>query len=263
MPMDHNDEPTTVASRPVEHDDESTSFDSRPWGAQQRLLPDQRFSRTSGPLQSGSVAAIPALVKRPAHTIAKRLSRAPSQRIEFAPAPAAAPPMYRAAPAMSRAVAVPAMYQAAPAFYPVGPSLVQAARASASAFADYIDATLRVRRTPLTKRSLIAAPIGAVLAAIVIALVSLGSSSSPRVAGSLHRMSADETAVALVMPAAPMPTAAAIVEQRDAEPVAEPVAAPAAKPAPKRAHKKKAHRKPRKIVADTSTPLGGLRVRRF
>lgn len=134
------------------------------------------------------------------------------------------------------------------------------------------DATIAVRRRPLTTRSILAIPVGAVLATVAILMIYLAQPaqattarpvSAAAVASQPHVM---KTTIAeppvVVHTVAPAPVAAVPM----VEPTVE-VAAPAVPASPviektkarrHRTHSK--HRKPHRIVAvDASTPLGNLR----
>ncbi len=219
---------------PVEQDDEVTTFDPKPWGAMQRVLPNARFTaRTSGPLQASSVAAIVPL-------------RQPSQLSLLAALPVTLTPV-------------------APT--PVVPTRVTLAELPLTAYGAEIDSTMRVRRQPLTTRSLIAVPLGAALAAIVI-LIAMAKPSAPAAAGSIRMNPARVVEVPMIAPSSAKLASTAIAatqtgietEIEVAAPPAPVVAPPAKRTSTKRAHSKR----PRKIIAvDASTPLGNLRPRRF
>jgi hypothetical protein len=215
---------------PVEQDDEVTTFDPKPWGAMQRVLPNGRFSagtRTSGPLQASSVAMITPLPQRGPLSM---LSAFPVTITPVRGAPVAAP----------------------------------LADLPLTAYGAEIDSTMRVRRTPLTARSLIAVPLGAALAAIVILIATAGSNGSTPVAASI-RMNAAPVELPVIAPISADVAAAAAVGVTQATIETEAPAAVVATPAvTKRATKRARSSRPRKIVAvDASTPLGNLRPRRF
>lgn len=142
------------------------------------------------------------------------------------------------------------------------------------------DSTVAVRRRPLSARSLVAVPIGAVLSVVAILTIYLAQSSAsaaPKTAAvaapaAAHVMKMTTTLEAPAPAAAPvvMPVAAPIAAAPS--PAGEPVIVevPAAVPpatvaaaeptkSPRRARSSR-HKKPRHIVAvDASTPLGNLR----
>jgi len=228
---------------PVEQDDEVTTFDPKPWGARQRLLPNARFTaRTSGPLQASSVAAIVPLPQ---------------------PGPLSVLATYEVT--MTPAAPVPV----------VAPTATVLAELPLTAYGAEIDSTMRVRRAPLTARSLIAVPLGAALAAIVI-MVAMSRSSAPMAAASVRMTPSRVVEVPVLAPSSAELAATAIAgTQAGTETEIEieihtppaPVVTPAVQAsATKRTSTKRAHssRRPRKIVAvDASTPLGNLRPRRF
>lgn len=250
---------------PVEHDDEATAFDPNPWGAMQRVLPNARFTagavakaavaiRTSGPLQSSSVAAIAPL------SMPGLPSRMP-----------AATPSAALVGVMPSSASPPAVVRAT----------VPLADLPLTAFGADVDCTLPVRRALLTARSLLAVPLGAALAAIVILVALAGSSTSPAASASV-RATSTRLAVPVLAPssidvAASGITAgeearleagapSALIAARALSSITEHAATPrTATPARKRVTSKRAsHGRPRKIVAvDASTPLGNLRPGRF
>jgi len=136
---------------------------------------------------------------------------------------------------------------------------------------------MRVRRKPLTRRSLIAAPGGALFAAILIVMLSAGSRGGAKPAASVRMNTAQPALPVLdqqpVVPPSPVAAAAFVTPEvaayeptiddaNDADETEIADAAPSAKPS-KRVAKRHKHR-PRKIIAgDTSTPLGNLRPGRF
>lgn len=227
---------------PVEKDDEATTFDPKPWGAMQRILPSARFAkiRTSGPLQAASVATI-------------------------VPLPFALP-----------ALPVPVAQRPITAFNPA-PAYPQRVPLTLALTIDSpLDTTMPVRRRPLTARSLIAAPIGAVFAAIIIVIAMAGTGKRGSAPASVRLQTVDQPALPVLapLPAPPASELAAAVaaeaetDETQAEPEADFVIlddepAPAASSS-KRAGKRVRGKRPRKIVAvDSSTPLGNLRPRRF
>lgn len=146
------------------------------------------------------------------------------------------------------------------------------------------DATIAVRRRPLTTRSILAIPVGAVIATVAILMIYLAQPAQATTARPLgasaiasqpHVMKTTIAEPPIVMhtvavqaaPVAAAPTVEPIVEL--AAPVVEVIAAPAVDAIEKtesrtsshrrhRTHRK--HRKPHRIVAvDASTPLGNLR----
>jgi hypothetical protein len=140
------------------------------------------------------------------------------------------------------------------------------------------DSTVAVRRRPLTARSLVAVPIGAVLSVVAILTIYLAQSSAsaaPKAAAvaapAAHVMKMTTTIEAPAPVAAPvvMPVAAPITAAAspagepvivDATPAAEPTAVAAAERTESRRSHSSRHKKPRRIVAvDASTPLGNLR----
>ena len=228
----------------IEHDEEATSFDPRPWGAQQRVLPRSHFSaRMSGTLQETSIPQIPGLT--PVRTI---------------------PPL--PVPVAARAVtplAVPVVF--APVQPPYMPAISFAPLAM-PAFTAPVDSTIRVHRSPLTLRSFIAVPIGALIAIVVIAVgyraSTVRSPSAAVAAASVQRASVVEAPmlVASVAIAPNTPDPIEGVATFDAPLAVERTIPADAKAMPTKSSRRK-HR-PRKIVAvDSSTPLGNLRPRRY
>lgn len=254
---------------PVEHDDEATTFDPKPWGAMQRVMPSARFTagaladaaiaiRTSGPLQSSSVAAIVPIA---------------GPRFPVPPLPSRMPAATPHAPLVTVTPATHGSFAPSP---PAARSTIPLAELPLTVFGADVDCTLRVRRRPLTARSLIAVPLGAVLAAIVIILGTSGSSSSPSV--NVRTSIARHTAPMLLPSSADLAASnmtAGVDARLEAEPPPALIAASALPtisahatapvPAPKRVVSKRASSgRPRKIIAvDASTPLGNLRPRRF
>jgi hypothetical protein len=140
------------------------------------------------------------------------------------------------------------------------------------------DATVAVRRRPLTARSLVAVPIGAVLSVVAILTIYLAQSSAsaaPKAAAvavpAAHVMKMTTTieapapvAAPVVMPvtvpitAAPSPAGEPVIV--DVTAAAEPTAVAATERTESRRAHSSRHKKPRRIVAvDASTPLGNLR----
>lgn len=217
---------------PIEHDEESTSFDPRPWGAQQRNLPRSNFTRVIPPLP------IP-VAARAITPLGVPFVRPPVH--SFVPAPIQPPYM----PAIS--------------FAPL----------EMPAFNAPIDSTVRVHRQPLTLRSFVAVPLGALVAILVIAVGYRASTFNPTgsVAASSIQIAQHVEAPVLAPPVpavAPMtPDPIEGVATFDAPVTSErTIPAEAKAPAPRK-HVSRKHR-PRKIVAvDSSTPLGNLRPRRY
>jgi hypothetical protein len=231
---------------PLEHDDEATTFDPRPWGAQQRILPRSHFARMSGTLQETSIPQIPEL-------IAKRT-------IPPLPVPVAA----RAITPLG----VPVV--AAPVQPPYMPA-ISFAPLQMPEFTVPIDSTLRVHRRPLTLRSFIAVPLGALVAILVIAIGYRASTIRP-FGGAVAAAAVDIAPIAVaphpgvvsvpvIAPIVPPPIEGVATFEAPVE--VERTIPAGAKASAKPARAKRNHR-PRKIVAvDTSTPLGNLRPRRY
>jgi hypothetical protein len=263
---------------PVEKDDEATTFDPKPWGAMQRLLPNARFAvlRTSGPLQAG-VAAIEPLVRAPARRLPpiRRPQAAMTMAIPVVPAPRPLPGMPPShTPMMAVSHAAPMMTMAMPLPMSAMPMPMPS---MPHAFSAEVDCTLRVRRRPLTARSMIAAPVGALFAALVIVIAMAASGRSGSAPAASIRMNTSEQPALPVLapPPPPVAAAAAVAAAPETAPEAElsdddfviledePQAASSAEPN-KRTSKRVRRGKPRKIVAvDASTPLGNLRPGRF
>ncbi len=147
------------------------------------------------------------------------------------------------------------------------------------------DATIAVRRRPLTTRSILAIPVGAVIATVAILMVYLAQPAQATTAGPLgasaiasqpHVMKTTIAEPPVVMHTVAVPAApvAAPIAEAIAEPIVE-LATPAvpantvtetteartdAPSTSHRRHRSSKHRKPHRIVAvDASTPLGNLR----
>lgn len=236
----------------IEHDDEETSFDARPWGAQQRILPRGNFAP--------SIRAIPPLPVPIAARAFTPLSGVPVPPTRM---PAGTPSM--ASPIVAISYMTPSVARRLPTFV-----FSTSVASGMPVFNAPIDSTLRVQRPALTLRSLIAVPIGALVAILLIAAGYRATSmSAPRafaavqLAASAHLVTAPAVSFtpreALITPS-PIEGVASF----DVRAVAPPTI-PSDVPAPivKRSGRNHSHR-PRKIVAgDTSTPLGNLRPHRY
>jgi hypothetical protein len=132
------------------------------------------------------------------------------------------------------------------------------------------DATIAIRRRPLTARSLVAIPVGAILSAVAIVIVYLANPAQATTVPTARAAATVSTPHVMKMtinaPAAPAPVAAAPVAEPTV-PVADTTVeiAEARAEAPRAHHRSRSsskHKKPKRIVAvDASTPLGNLRVR--
>lgn len=291
--------PTDAKSRPrrpvfaVESDDERTTFDPKPWGARQRMLPTKTFvdrlrrsgqvvSRMSGPLGAKSVSSVPSL---------------PSGQSDLPEPPLPSAAMTAALPmptqmTMSMSALQTLAHAPAVVFAPVARQFDRALTATGW------HGTAQAPAAPTTL-SKVGAPIG--LALSVLAMI-IGSLAQPAPSTHLTglgafvtvqrkappRLTLDAPAPAMAVMTetpsvpddeliTPAETFAAAPELAPTVPAEEPTAAeparrtkrassakvrrPARSPAPTGTSGK---RRPRKIVAgDTSTPLGGLRPRRF
>ena len=249
---------------PLEQDDEATSFDPRPWGAQQRNLPRGNFTRLSGTLQETSIPQLPELMPlraMPVGTIPPLPIPVAARAITPLGVPVVRPPMQPYFPVQPQHMPVQPPYMPAISFAPL----------AMPAFTAEIDSTLRVHRRPLTIRSFIAVPLGALVAILVIAVgyrtstirahggaVAAAAVQLAPIADAPHALVAS---VPVLAPLTPPPIAG--VATFDAPVVIErTIPAEVTSPAkPTRVSRK--HR-PRKIVAvDASTPLGNLRPRRY
>jgi hypothetical protein len=142
------------------------------------------------------------------------------------------------------------------------------------------DATMAVRRRPLTARSMVAIPVGAVLATVAILIIYLAHpaqattapsmaaaavSSEPHVMKVTLEAPAPVVAAPAPIVAAPAPVAVEPTVPAAVDSIAAMETAEARVEAPASHHRSRAskHRKPHRIVAvDASTPLGNLRPSR-
>jgi hypothetical protein len=130
------------------------------------------------------------------------------------------------------------------------------------------DSTIAVRRRPLTARSLVAIPIGAVLATVAILLVYLAQPAQATTKPSMGAAAlvTEQPQVLKMTIAEPAPVAPVVT--RVAEPTVSADAITAMETVETRGssssrHRASKHKKPQRIVAvDASTPLGNLRVGR-
>jgi hypothetical protein len=130
------------------------------------------------------------------------------------------------------------------------------------------DATIAVRRRPLTARSIVAIPVGAILATVAILIVYLAhpAQATTTASASAAAIVSEPQVMKMTIAAPPAAPVATVPVAEPTIPVAattvEIAEARAEVPASRhRSHASSKHKKPHRIVAvDASTPLGNLRV---